>query len=80
MREIPRAFVITAGVDPQSCRPVRDLRIQMVGAHFVQLEPSSTSLDNVFEGFGPGVVTLASKRKVHRDVFGCCEHMAHIEW
>ena len=79
-REIPRAFVITAGVDPQSCKPVRNLRLPNNRAHLVQFEPSSTSLDNVFEGFGTGVITLASKSKVHWYVFGHSKHIAHIEW
>lgn len=46
----------------------------------MQFEPSGTSLDNVFEGFGTGVITLASESKIHRYVFGRSKHMAHIEW
>lgn len=35
----------------------------------MQFESSSTSLDNIFEGFGAGVITLDSERKVHLYVF-----------
>ena len=66
LSEISREFVITAG--PQSSDRSETFAFRMVRAHFVQLEPSSTSFDDVFESFRAGIVTLAIKRKVHRNV------------